>query len=187
MSSPTTTTPPPSIRLTQATALFLSSLASGVSLSLSALVVPRLLESPTPLMLHQWARTFAAGRATMPPAALATAAAYAWLAVKATTTTPGVVVGGGGGSRAGCYYAAAAALSVGVVPYTWAFMMRTNRRLLGMRDRVVVAGALEAESEEVGAEEEKGAKYLVDWWGMLNLGRAVMLMGASALGFAATF
>ena len=48
---------PTSIRAAQAAAIFLSAFSAGTNLSLSYFVVPRLLESPTPLMLQQWRRT----------------------------------------------------------------------------------------------------------------------------------
>ncbi|GAB1310169.1 Noranthrone monooxygenase [Madurella fahalii] len=157
-------------KVVQTTSLLLSTVSSGVSLSFSVFVTPRLLESPTPLMLGQWRRTYALGAATMPLAAVASAAAYAWLALR----TPGA---------RGRGFLAAAALTAGIVPYTWAFMLGVNRRLAEKEKEI---GALAREDKEVAVEEERSAKGLVDWWGVLNLGRAGMLIAGSVCGLVAT-
>ncbi|KAK4238115.1 hypothetical protein C8A03DRAFT_15409 [Achaetomium macrosporum] len=166
---------PTSLRLTQGTALFLSSFTSGVSLTLSTFMVPRLLESPRNIMLTQWLRTFTLGASTVPFATAVTAAAYVWLGLK----TPGITLFR---SR---LYLAAAGLTVGIVPYTIAFMGGTNGRLKEMQ-KEANAVQLELPSPEVRAEEEKSAKALVDWWGVLNLGRAVMLISGAVCGLVAT-
>ncbi|KAK3309664.1 uncharacterized protein B0T15DRAFT_488377 [Chaetomium strumarium] len=171
LNNPTSVT---SLRLTQGTALFLSSFSSGVSLTLSAFVVPRLLESPRGVMLTQWLRTYTLGATTMPFATAVTAAAYVWLGLK----TPGIPLAR---SR---MYLAAAGLTVGIIPYTVAFMGGTNGRLKEMEKE---ANSVQANvpSPEVRAEE-RSAKALVDWWGMLNLGRAAMLISGAVCGLVAT-
>ena len=110
-----------SFRTAQATALFLSAAASGVSLSLSALVIPRLLESPTPLMLQQWARSFHRSRWMVLSATESAAAAYLYLSYRA------------GLHRAptGRLYLAAVALCLGIVPYTAVALIPINRKLFG--------------------------------------------------------
>ena len=165
---------PLSIRLAQATALFVSSTAAGVSLSISAFVIPPLLESPTPLMLRQWKGAFQRGRRTMPAAGEAAALAYFYLAYRF-----GLRHG-----LAGRLYLLAGGLCVGIVPYTLAVIMPTNRKLLKKVEDARELGVAE-ELLEVGAREE-GAKYLVDHWGMLNLGRAAMVAAASVIGLFAT-
>lgn len=170
--APTTPTP---IRLAQASALLLSSSLAGVSLAFSAFLVPRLLDLPVPLMLVQWRATFHQGSKTMPPAAAASAALYFYLAAAHRRGPKGV------------WYLAAGALSFGIVPYTIGFMMGTNRMLEARAERVEKAGVLEEVLEEVVEEAEGvGSKYLVDRWGVLNLGRAVMVAAAAAVGAWAT-
>ncbi|KXX77445.1 Noranthrone monooxygenase [Madurella mycetomatis] len=171
MSSPSTTNPFLAPKLLQTTTLLVTGLSSGISLSLSVFVTPRLLESPTPLMLRQWRHTYALGAATMPLTAVAAGAAYAWLALRAP------------GPRGRALLTAAAALTAGIVPYTWACMLGVNKRLVEKEREVA---ALEKGGAELTAEEEIGAKGLVDFWGMLNLGRAGMLIAGTACGLAAT-
>lgn len=170
--APTTPTP---IRLAQATAILLSSSLAGVSLALSSFLIPRLLDLPTPLMLVQWRATFHQGSKTMPPAAAATAALYFYLAAAHRRGPKGV------------WYLAAGVLSFGIVPYTVAFMMGTNRMLEARAERAERAGVLEEVVEEVVEEAEGvGSKFLVDRWGVLNLGRAVMVGVGAVVGAWAT-
>ncbi|KAH6651032.1 hypothetical protein F5144DRAFT_558180 [Chaetomium tenue] len=179
-------------RLTTGSTILLSSLTAGLNLSLSLFLIPRLLESPTPLMLQQWRRTYSRGHAIIPTAALAASAGYLYLGL-----------GSGLGSR---LYLVAAGLTVGIVPYTVAVMQVTNGRLMELGERVrvreekrereeeeeveaVTAVEVQEEEEEdevVTVEEERSAKGLVDLWGVLNLGRAALLTAGAACGLAAT-
>ncbi len=172
MSNPSACT----VRTLQSTALLLSSLSAGTVLTLSTFLVPRLLESPTPIMLTQWSRTYARGAATVPFAAATSAAAYLWL---------GLV---GAGHKGGRLYLVASALTVGIVPYTVGVMFGTNGRLKGLEGRYGVDAVVRAagKEREVGVEEEEGAKRLVDWWGVLNLGRAGLLVAGTVCGLVAT-
>ncbi|KAK3903774.1 hypothetical protein C8A05DRAFT_43055 [Staphylotrichum tortipilum] len=163
---------PTTLRLLQSTALLLSSLSAGTVLTISTFVVPRLLESPTPIMLTQWTRTYARGAATVPAAAATSAAAYLWLGLC------------GSGGKGGRLYLAASALTVGIVPYTVGIMLGTNGKLKALEERVGVKAV--REKGEVALEEEQGAKRLVDWWGVLNLGRAGLLIAGTVCGLVAT-
>ncbi|AEO70135.1 3d996d15-65c1-4aa9-9e83-3c199e82c516 [Thermothielavioides terrestris] len=179
----TTLTPAPTtaVRLTQGAALFLSSFTTGISLSLSAVVVPCLLDdAPRDVMLAQWARVYALGARTMPFAAAATAAAYLWLGLRGVAGSPL-------GFRSRCYLAAGA-LTLSIVPYTFAAMRGLNARLLEMRRRATVTAGTPAEvsaEEQVKEEEEMSAKAAVDWWGVLNLGRTALLAGGAICGLVA--
>ncbi|KAL2168780.1 hypothetical protein VTG60DRAFT_6819 [Thermothelomyces hinnuleus] len=177
-------------RLAQATALLLGTLSAGANLTLSAFLVPRLLESPTPLMLRQWVRTYRRGASTVPFAAGLAAAAYAYLYYLGTRG--GVSASALLRARA---YLAAGALTIGIVPYTLAVMAGTNSELKRMERAVGEAASADAAAdaaeevpagEEVVVVEEESAKRLVDWWGVLNLGRGVMLLAGSICGLAAT-
>ncbi|KAK4042211.1 hypothetical protein C8A01DRAFT_14164 [Parachaetomium inaequale] len=164
------------LRLTQGTALLLSTLSSGVSLTLSTFLVPRLLESPTPLMLTQWRRTYTRGASTVPFAAVAAAAGYIYLGLR----TPGL------GLCRSRLYLAAAALTVGIAPYTQLVMGGTNGELKRLEQRAAVEAEMVELPAEVIAEEERGAKALVDWWGVLNLGRTGLLVGGAVCALVAT-
>lgn len=78
-------------------------------------------------------------------------------------------------------YALAGLMSVGIVPYTLAVMVPTNKRLLR---KVEVNQMVELGKEDVEEQRdsERSAHQLVDWWGVLNLGRGTMLAGSGVLG-----
>ncbi|KAL2125256.1 hypothetical protein VTJ04DRAFT_1621 [Mycothermus thermophilus] len=191
MASPT----PTPIRIAQTTALLLSGITTGVSLSLSALVIPRLLESPVPLMLKQWLHTLQLGKRTVPFAGLLSAASYVYLALghKSSLSTAQ--------TRA---YLAAAVLSVSIAPYTKLVMRRTNGRLMELAEKAeregtvsaivstAAAAAVEAADDAgkgegvVEVEAVRSIKGLVDHWGVLNLGRTALLLAGTMCGFVAT-
>jgi len=157
------------VKAAQTAALFLSSATFGGSLGLSALLIPRLLESPVPVMLRQWHATYQVAKRAFPAGAQLAAASYVGLAYRA-----------GLGTLAGRAYAASAALCFGIIPYTLVFLIPTNRKLLA---KVADAERLGPLDELVEASRrEESARYLVDWWGVLNLGRAAMLASAGVLG-----
>lgn len=49
------------------------------------------------------------------------------------------------------------------------------------------AGKGKEQEMVVTEEQERGAKYLVDHWGLLNLGRAVLMGAAAVLGLGASY
>ena len=69
---------------------------------------------------------------------------------------------------------------MGIVPYTLAVMLPTNHKLLQKVDETK-ALSIKDEVVEAGLGSETAHK-LVDNWGVLNLGRAVMLGMASLVG-----
>jgi hypothetical protein len=79
---------------------------------------------------------------------------------------------------------AAAALCLAVIPWTKLFMTKQlNEKILALADRA--EGAAVAKDEEGAvftAQEERSAKWLVDQWGVYNLGRVVPMGVAGALG-----
>ncbi len=133
-------------------------------------------------MLTQWLRTYNLGHATMPLTSTVAAAAYFWLGLRS-------------GLASGRLYLTAGALTIGIVPYTLAAILPTNKKLFALEERAglgaqAAAGvsvAVEGKGKEVvTVEEERGAKGLVDWWGVLNLGRAGLLLGGAVCGLVAT-
>jgi hypothetical protein len=70
-------------------------------------------------------------------------------------------------------------LVVGIVPYTLLFMNGTNNKLLEKAKEVEV---LAKGDEYVESKGDGSAHQLVDWWGLLNLGRGVMLAVGGVLG-----
>merc|ERR1711939_611610 len=155
------------IRLAQTLGITSSLILSGMTLSTSLTTVPRLLESPPTLLLQQWGHMYDRGRKTGPPIALLSSTTFFYLAYKAhvsplssfplssSSTSPYILAG---------------LLSISIIPYTFAILMPTNKQLLR---KVEVLGEDEVEMREA----ERSAHQLVDWWGVLNLGRGVLLVG----------
>ncbi|KAH8808586.1 hypothetical protein F5884DRAFT_377024 [Xylogone sp. PMI_703] len=149
------------------TAAFLSGAVGGVSYFL----VPNLLTSPTPLLLKQWQSSYNSGKRTAPPIAAIASASFFYLASKTNSSL----------AKTKFYrYIAAGLLSVGIVPYTFAIMGKTNRRLNAKAEQTKNLRITD-EFVEAGVREET-AHWLVDHWGTLNLGRAALLLAAAGLG-----
>lgn len=168
----------PAVRVAQAAGTLFAAGAAGMSLNLSFALVPRILESPTPLMLQQWQRMYNTFKIVMPPLAIAAGVNYAYLATRfwpAVSTVNGLAAG-----TVARVYGIAAALCFVFVPYTLAVIGPTNRALFAKVDQLG-ARKLTEEVVEAGPQSES-AKALVDRWGTLNLGRGVMLATAASLG-----
>ena len=168
---------PVSIRLAQAVGLTTSSALAGSTFTISAMLVPRLLESPSPLLLKQWRHTFDVGRVSMPPLASICTLCFGYLAYearRAPNATP----------RLWQMYTASATLCIGIIPYTLTAMASTNNKLANKAEET---SALKAEDKivEIGLGGES-AHQLLDKWATLNLGRAIMLATAAAISTWAT-
>ncbi|KAK7908058.1 hypothetical protein PG985_015361 [Apiospora marii] len=176
--SPSTNTP--ALRALQATNAAVLTTTAGLNLGLSFFVVPRLLESPTPLMLRQWGRMFAATSRFFPPAMMVPGLAHAALAYYYTVaaTTRGTTQKG-----AAICNAVAALAALSVMPWTLGLLAPINEKLLRKVDEAQSLGAKEVEEREVGVEEEETAHALVDRWALLNLyrGGAVLVSGCLGL------
>lgn len=158
---------PSSIRTTQAVAAAVLTTAAGANLGLSFFVVPRLLESPTPVMVRQWRNMHATVSRVFPTAVLVPGLANVVLAWKLP-----------GHAR---LYAAAATLALGTVPYGFAFLAPVARKLLAKAHEVESSG----ECNEIGIRREETAHVLVDRWATLNLVRGVAALVAGCLGLQA--
>ncbi|MCJ1298268.1 hypothetical protein MMC08_001057 [Hypocenomyce scalaris] len=115
---------------------------------------------------------FLRGKSAAPPVAAISSVAYGYLAIKLhnaplSTEHP-----------RGELYALAAALTLCIIPYTLLVMKNVNAKLMakaeGMKNLDV-----KDEVTEVGLPKGESAKELLDWWGVVNLGRGVFpLLGA---------
>jgi hypothetical protein len=164
------------IRLAQTLGITTSLIFAGVNASLSIFLIPRILESPTPLLLKQWSRMYEAGKAVGRPAGAIAALSFFYLSYHHHTTSVSSFVD----NSQAWGYLTAGLLSIGIVPYTILVIMPTNNKLLKKADET---RALEKEDHvvKVGLGEET-AHQLADWWGVLNLGRGVMLTASGVLG-----
>lgn len=163
-----------SLRTVQTIGITTSGLLAGSSLGISFFVVPRLLESPTPLLLKQWRHSFEQGKASMPIGALFSSGTFAFLAWDAYRRTASVL------PAQWKQYLASALLAIGIVPYTVLFLRATNEKLLKREEETRSFGPADT-IVEVGLGGES-AHQLVDRWASLNLGRALMLVVSTALG-----
>ncbi|CZR61030.1 uncharacterized protein PAC_10926 [Phialocephala subalpina] len=166
------------IRLAQTLGLSSSLILAGQTITLSTFLIPRLLDSPTPLMLKQWNTMFQVGRKAGPQLALLSAISYFYLSYK-SHLSPLPAFSNTLLSKT-TSYAIAGLLSIGIVPYTLIFISGTNSKLL---KKVEETKTLKVSDEvvEVGLGNES-AHALVDWWGMLNLGRGALLVASGVLG-----
>jgi hypothetical protein len=160
------------IRVAQVLGLTGTAALAGVVFSFSGLVVPRILESPTPLLLNQWKHAYHVGKARVPPLAGVCASSFLYLAYEAHKHTANTV------PYKWKVYVTSALLTLGIMPYTLFIMQPTNRKLvskeeetrgLAVTDTIVEAG--------LGGET---AHALVDKWATMNIGR-VALLGAAAV------
>jgi hypothetical protein len=168
---------PTSIRLAQVIGLTMSSAIAGTVVTISAMLVPRLLESPSPLLLKQWKHTFDVGKATVPPLAGICALCFGYLAYEAKRSPSAL-------PRLWQMYATSAVLCIGIAPYTLTAMASTNNKL---EKKAEETSMLKAEDKivEVGLGGES-AHQLVDKWASLNMGRGIMLATAAVLSTCAT-
>ena len=88
-------------------------------------------------------------------------------------------------NSASTLYALAAATSLGIGPYTAIFMNATNSKIIDM-ERETAGLDIKDQVSEVGLAKGASAKELVDWWGVLNMGRAMVVLTATLLGLTAT-
>jgi len=161
------------IRIAQTVGITTVSALAGMTFSFSAFVVPRILESPSPLLLRQWNHTFRAGMSTIAPLASLSALLFWCLAYKAKNA-PNVM------PHRWKSYLVTGALAIGILPYTAGLMLPTNKKLL---DKAKETSSLAVDDKlvEVGMGGET-AHQLVDKWATLNLGRAILLGIAAVLG-----
>ncbi|KAK8114667.1 hypothetical protein PG999_006736 [Apiospora kogelbergensis] len=174
------------LRVLQATNAAVLTTTAGLNLGLSFLVIPRLLESPTPLMVRQWGRMFAVTSRFFPPAMMVPGLVHAALACCHYT-----VRGGNRLSKSSSIItcnAVAALVTLSVMPWTIGLMAPINVKLQRKVEEVQSLGAQEAEKSEAAVAEEETAHALVDRWALLNLyrGGAVLVSGCLGL-YAAVF
>ncbi|KAK0117651.1 hypothetical protein ONS95_011983 [Cadophora gregata] len=179
------------IRVAQTLGITSSLMLSGLTISTSLTTIPRLLESPPSLLLQQWGNMYKRGAKIGPPVSLLASTSFFYLAYKAHVS-PSLFDGISNGTNIAASsssslpnkvvaYILAGVLSIGIVPYTFAVLMPTNKELLR---KVEVLGKVELSGEEEAEmkEAERSAHQLVDWWGVLNLGRGVMLAVSGVVG-----
>jgi hypothetical protein len=139
----------------------------------SVALIPRLMESPTPLMLRQWRTAFIQGKNSMPPLGLIASSSFFYLAYEAHQVADIL-------PYKWKAYLTSGLLTIGIIPYTILILGPTNRKLLAKAAETSTL-ALDDKVVEVGLGGETAHK-LVDDWATLNLGRGIMLGVAAFIG-----
>jgi noranthrone monooxygenase len=143
-------------------------LTQGAMMNLFLLTIPVMLETthqPAQL-LHQWSCIFYSGHHKGPPISIATGLIYSYAAwSNHTAGIPWKV------------FALAGALTVGMVPFTWIFMMGTNNALFRAEAKSKSGG---------GGSSWKEVESLVKTWNGLNAIRALFPLSGAVLGILAT-
>ncbi|KAI1475437.1 hypothetical protein K445DRAFT_313932 [Daldinia sp. EC12] len=145
---------PSSIRALQALTILLLTTTSGATASLSVFLVPRLMESPTRLMVEQFLRAASTSRRVLSVPLVLPGLLHAYLAYLVPGKTR--------------LYAVAAALTLSTLPWTRFAMAPLNRKL---EERIVTLDA-----------EPKTAHQLVDSWATRNLYKPVVSLAAGVIG-----
>jgi hypothetical protein len=167
---------PLTIRLVQTIGITASSWLAGQVASFSIFTIPRLLESPTPLMLRQWKAMFYAGKSVGQPGGIVIALSYFYLAYASHTSSSLPFTS----NVNGISYAVSGLLSIGIVPYTLTVLMPTNLAIFKREEEVSKA---EKEGKSVQASAGEGsAQDLLKRWAALNLGRAFLVTASAVLG-----
>jgi hypothetical protein len=165
------------IRAVQATSILMLATYTGASSALSLFLVPRLLESPTPIMLRQW-RNMSTGPASRTLPALCVLPSL--LNVYLATYLPSKV-------RA---YAFAAVVSLSILPWSEFIMGPLDRMLCARaeRERVnleEVIRELQTQELEAGVSSDvarDSPKAMLDSWGIRNLYRSATALVSACIG-----
>ncbi|CAK7562925.1 MAG: hypothetical protein SEPTF4163_000781 [Sporothrix epigloea] len=176
------------VRGAQAASIFISAAASGGSLGISTFYIRHILDSPTDVMLRQWGRMYHSGKLVFPGASLAAAAAYGYVyfaTTKASSLPKSLEV------STSNLPLIAAGLCLSIVPYTLLVLLPTNKQLLPKAQAFEEDALLTKADKAAGAgtvytaQQEQTAKQLVERWGVLNLGRPILLSAAALVGLVA--
>ncbi|KAI2787401.1 hypothetical protein POX_f07765 [Penicillium oxalicum] len=149
---------------------------SGNIIALSIITTSALLQShrednvSLAILAKQWRNMYAKGKAQNPPIAVAVAAAFVYLAWSAPSGKP--VSSHAALSRSGLF-SAAAAMTLGIVPFTFAAMAGTNNSL----QRQAQSAVETSQTETMG---------LLERWSTLNLIRGCFPLAGAVLGLMAS-
>ena len=160
------------IRLAHTIGLTTVAAMAGASFSLSAFLVPRLLESPSPLLLKQWKSVFLQSRASFPPLSVLCTSILLYAAYRAKDAPNAM-------QHQWKIYLVSGLLTISAIPYTLIIMEPADRKLLEKAE-ATSSLAVDDKIVEMGLGGET-AHQLVDKWATLNMGRVVMLFTSALL------
>jgi len=161
------------LRTIQTIGLTIAGITSGASLGISVILTPRILESPTPLLLKQWKNMYDQCKLLVPGGAVLAGTTSFLLSYhmhsNASKFTPDLWKP----------YLISGILAISILPYTVAVIMPTNTKLMKKSDETKSLGVAD-QVVEVGLGGET-AHALVDHWATLNLGRSALLIASTLL------
>lgn len=160
----THSTLPLPLRITQVVGLTACSFMTGAALSISFIVTPVLLQSPSSILLGQWNTLYNSMKVVARTSTVISCSSFFYLAYKVYNREASGWLAG---------YVAAGLLNAAVVPYTIVVMGETSGKLLRKEQEVVRSLKLE-HSFDITVEGQT-VHQLVDWWAVLHLGRCLML------------
>ncbi|KAF1834733.1 hypothetical protein BDW02DRAFT_497496 [Decorospora gaudefroyi] len=160
--------PPTGLVIAQTVGITASLFLLGNNASLSLIAIPAAMQAPASLAVKQWHTIFTRGLAMGPPLAIASALATGYVAYMQDPDSLPFKLN-----------IAATILLPSIVPFTFAFIVPTNNKLMAKKDELGSA-SLEDKSIEANAAEGETVHELMDRWATLNMARAV-LVGAGAL------
>ncbi|KAF2652003.1 hypothetical protein K491DRAFT_695991 [Lophiostoma macrostomum CBS 122681] len=164
--------PPTSLLVAQAVGITASAYLFGNNACISYGSVPAILMAPAPLAVKQWAKVYDTGHKVGPALAVISALATAYVAYHQDPTSLPFKLN-----------AAATVLVPSIIPFTFAFIVSTNKKLFA-KEQSLAATALEDKAAEAGVSREETVHALIDKWATLNLARA-LLVGAGSVAAAA--
>ncbi|KAI8936631.1 hypothetical protein NX059_007030 [Plenodomus lindquistii] len=168
--------PPLGLLIAQTVGITSSLYLLGSNAALSLIAVPAVLQAPAPLAAKQWFTVLTRGGAIGRPLAILSAIATAYVAY----TQPR-------GSLPFKLNIAATVLIPSIIPFTFAFIVPTNNKLIAKRDEFASLSQRSKTSragmpgswDDVEADGGETVHALIDRWGVLNLVRAGLVAGGS--------
>ncbi|OTB05736.1 hypothetical protein M426DRAFT_319716 [Hypoxylon sp. CI-4A] len=157
--------PPPSLRVLQATSIALQTTAAGLSASLSVFLIPRLMESPPSLLAQQFTHAISSAHRLLPLPLVLPGFLHAYLAYQIP--------------RKARVYVLAAFLTFTTLPWTKVAMIPLNRE---MARRSVLYKQAGVEVDIEAKEDAENAHVLADKWASRNLYRPVIALISGCLG-----
>ncbi|KAH7135534.1 hypothetical protein B0J11DRAFT_518573 [Dendryphion nanum] len=159
--------PPVLLRSAQAVGVLASAIVFGQNAFISFGAVPAVMYAPAPLAVRQWIKLYDVGHYIGPAGAILGALSSAYVASQQKTS-----------SLAFKLNVAASVFAIGILPFTFAFIVPVNKKLFA-KEKLIGAAALEDKAVEAGVAREETVHALLDKWATLNFVRA-LISGVSA-------
>ncbi|KAF2757988.1 hypothetical protein EJ05DRAFT_510840 [Pseudovirgaria hyperparasitica] len=165
---------PSSVKVVQCIGITSAAYLLGQVVTLSTCAIPAILQAPAPLAARQWVTMFVRARALGIAVTAIPVVAFSWLAWK-----------DGLQPRNFKLYLTAALMHFLVFPYTMLVILPTNNKL-EEKAQTMSDNEVEPSAAEAGIQKEETVHALVDKWGLVAIGRAVLAGVGTVCGLMAT-